>query len=73
MKIEVYTRESCHYCQLTKKFLELRNLPYTSHQIDVDLTVEEVKEMFPDAKTVPIILVDGKYIPGGYTEFVTLF
>lgn len=72
MKVEIYSKESCHYCQLAKKFLELRKHPFTEHKIGVDLTVDEVREMFPEAKTVPIILMNGKNI-GGYVDMVNHF
>jgi glutaredoxin len=45
----------------------MRKLPYKYYTVREDITIEEFKEMFPEARTVPQIVVDGKHI-GGYTE-----
>ena len=67
MKIEVYIKPGCQYCVLSKELLEKKNISFTSHEIGKDVTVDEVLEKFPSAKTVPIILVDNEWI-GGYND-----
>ena len=47
------------------------DLNYTYYQLDEDFTREEFLEKFPDAKSYPQIIVDGKLV-GGYMEFLTL-
>jgi glutaredoxin len=40
-------------------------------KLDEDFTREHLLEMFPDARTFPVILLDGMYI-GGYDQLQTL-
>jgi len=67
MKIDVYTKTSCAACLFTKNYLEKQGMNFTELIVDKDITVEEVRNKFPQASTVPIIVIDEEYI-GGYTE-----
>jgi len=64
MKIEIYTKDHCHYCVSAKNLLNIKGLPYKEYHIPNDISRENVMEKFPDVRTVPIILIDGKYIGG---------
>lgn len=65
--IEIYGQQDCKFCRDAKVFCRMRKLPYKYYTVREDITIEEFKEMFPEARTVPQIVVDGKHI-GGYTE-----
>lgn len=69
MKIEVYGRNEppCTYCEQTKALLNAKGLEYSYFAIGENVTKDELLEIFPGARTVPQILIDGKAI-GGFTE-----
>jgi thioredoxin reductase (NADPH) len=67
--IEVYTKPDCSYCNLTKTFLEGNSIPFKEYKIGADVTRDEVVAKFPNARTVPIILLDSEHI-GGYNELI---
>jgi len=71
MKIDVYTRYEppCSYCMATKASLHSKNMEFNEFVIGKDLSSDELKEKFPLARTLPVIMVDGKYI-GGYNELM---
>jgi hypothetical protein len=52
---------------MAKDLLAFCNITFTEQKLGVDFTVNTLKNKFPDAKSFPIILVDGFYI-GGYRE-----
>ena len=66
--IEIYGTDSCVFCNKAKELLETYNKEYT--YIDVteteDITAAFFKK-FPNVRTVPQIVWEGKHI-GGYTE-----
>jgi len=70
MNIKIYGKENCSYCTQAKSLLESYNLDYQYFSLGTDLTVEELIESFPTAKTVPIVVVNNKWI-GGYNELET--
>lgn len=72
MKIEIYSKPSCTYCINTKMFLQSKELEYTEFTIGKDLTRNEFLEKFPDARSVPQVLIDGVLI-GGYEQVKQYF
>lgn len=71
MKIDVYTRYEppCSYCMATKASLHSKNMEFNEFVVGKDLSSDELREKFPLARTLPVIMVDGKYI-GGYNELM---
>lgn len=67
MRIELYTKNDCSFCTKAKKLLVEKNLNYSENLIGVTVTREWVKEQFPEAKLVPIVVINGQYL-GGYDE-----
>jgi len=67
--IKLYWRAEpvCIYCVKAKTLLESREIAYESILIGEDISRAEVVRIYPFAKTLPIVVVDGNYI-GGYTE-----
>lgn len=68
--IEIYGKPQCPYCDAAKQLCESRNFKYTYKSLGTDFTREELLEAFPNARTVPQIIVNGTKI-GGYTELVS--
>lgn len=66
--IEIYGKPMCPYCDMAKNLCETRQFKYTYKSLGTDYEKEELLEMFPGARTVPQIKINGKTI-GGYNEF----
>ena len=67
MFVELYTKERCPYCQMAKIALMDKVIPYSEQKLGRDFSREQILEKFPEAKTFPMIVLDGMYI-GGYTQ-----
>jgi len=67
MKITLYTKKNCVYCDYAKNLLEYNKVKYEKLTLDEDFTRENLMELFPAAKSFPVIVVDGFNI-GGYDE-----
>lgn len=67
--IEIYGKSQCPYCDRAKQLCETRGFKYTYKSLGTDYSREELMEQFPNARTVPQIIVNGTKI-GGYTELV---
>jgi glutaredoxin len=67
MQVTIYTKDSCPYCTKAKMLLTNKNISYNEMKLNEDFTRETLLEIFPQAKTFPIIVVDGFNI-GGYEQ-----
>lgn len=63
----IYTRPDCGYCEKAKALITQKGHKYSEVVLGTDITKEELFEMFPGVKTVPIVVLDGQKI-GGYVE-----
>ena len=68
MKVEIYSKPQCPYCDMAKNLAEQKGYDLTYKMLDQDFNREQLMEVFPTARTFPQIIVDGNKI-GGYTEF----
>lgn len=57
MKFLLIAKENCAVCIRAQKFLQKKELPFEVKYIGKELTREEVLELAPGQKTVPIIWV----------------
>ena len=71
MKVEIYSKPQCPYCDMAKRLAEQKDYELTYKMLDEDFDRESLMETFPGARTFPQIIVDGDKI-GGYTEFKAL-
>jgi|TARA_B110000285_G_scaffold228729_1_gene292174 glutaredoxin 3 len=71
MKVEIYSKPQCPYCDMAKRLAEQKGYELTYKMLDEDFDRETLMETFPGARTFPQIIVDGEKI-GGYTEFKAL-
>jgi|13_taG_2_1085334.scaffolds.fasta_scaffold00498_8 glutaredoxin len=67
MQVKIYSKPDCSFCEKAKNLCRLRQIPYDEIVVGVDITRNELLELFPEAKTVPQIVVDDDSI-GGYNE-----
>jgi glutaredoxin len=69
--VVVYSKNNCVFCDRARMILQRKNISFREMKLDEDFTREHLLEMFPDARTFPVILLDGMYI-GGYDQLQTL-
>ena len=67
MKIIMYSKDECSFCEKSRELLRKLGKEFIEYKLDKDFTRTTLKEVFPNAKTFPVITVNGVYI-GGYTE-----
>ena len=72
LSVEVYSKPDCVYCTRAKHLLDSRGYDYIERIIGTDITLEDFKAVFPNAKTVPQIIINGKHI-GGYDDLALWF
>ena len=68
--IDVYGREYCKYCRMSKKILQEKNITYIYHdldEIDVDESLITTLKQKYNMTTIPIILSENVLV-GGYSE-----
>ena len=65
MKAEIYSKDHCSFCDKAKMRLAKYNPKI--FMLDKDFTREEFFKKFPNARTFPQIIINGKKI-GGYHE-----
>lgn len=72
-KVVIYSKEHCSYCvraeNACKELCEKdKDVSYMVLKLDEDYTKLEFSTIFPNARTVPQIIIDGVQI-GGWNEF----
>ncbi|MCC7432534.1 glutathione S-transferase N-terminal domain-containing protein [Candidatus Peregrinibacteria bacterium] len=66
-QIKIYTTNSCVYCLMAKTLLKQKGLEYQEIDLSNDLSLrEELSEKYK-WRSVPMILIDDKFI-GGYDD-----
>lgn len=70
MSLVIYGKSNCGYCTKAKRFSEERNLEFTYKDVTNAYFMDELKEAYPEARSVPQIFVNGERV-GGYQDFVT--
>lgn len=69
----IYTTQVCPYCQAAKRLLQDKGIAFEEITLDDKLDLRmELSEKFNGWRTVPMIVLNGKFI-GGYTELTTHF
>ena len=65
MEVEIYSKTNCIFCDKAKMRLTKENPKI--HMLDKDYTRDDFFTKFPNARTFPQIIINGKSI-GGYHE-----
>lgn len=64
MGIEIYSKDNCTFCEQSKQLLKIHNKDFVEYKLDKDFTREILLSKFPEAKTFPVIVIDGFNIGG---------
>lgn len=67
MKIIIYSKEDCLFCDHARDLLKRHGKEFIEYKLGKDFSRDLIMEVFPTAKTFPIITLDKNYI-GGYNE-----
>ena len=67
----VYSKDQCVFCDKAIALLKIKAKEYTQYKLGKDFDRDTILEMFPNARTFPIITLDKEYI-GGYNELEKL-
>ncbi len=67
MKIEIYSKDNCVFCEKAVSLATLKGLDITVKKLGVDFEMGDLMEVFPTARTFPQIILNDEKI-GGYTE-----
>ena len=65
--IEIWGKPACPSCTKAKQFCETRKYKYEYKELGIDFEREQVFEVFPQARTFPQIIINGKKI-GGFED-----
>lgn len=71
-EVKIFSTGTCPICDKTKTLLKKWNIPY--QEVRVDLNESDLKDMLEKtdhARTVPQILIKGKWI-GGFSELTEM-
>lgn len=68
----LYTKTNCSYCVKAKQLLAGKQLEYLEKNIELEEYKIELLTLYPLAKTVPQIFLNGVHI-GGHDELVEFF
>ena len=69
-KAIIWSQKGCQYCETAKTLLETRGVDVEERKIgEGTWTKNDLINAVPNARSVPQIFIDGKYI-GGYNNLV---
>jgi len=73
MKIVVYSKQNCTYCNKAKQLLKNLRLDYTEKKLEEFESVDEMlKDIGKKVRTMPQIKIDDKLV-GGYNQLIEFF
>ena len=67
MNAVVWSKPACPFCVKAKNLLQSKGIEYEERNIAEGWKIQDLLEAAPNAKTMPQIWLDDKYI-GGYLE-----
>ncbi|VAW65779.1 hypothetical protein MNBD_GAMMA11-1790 [hydrothermal vent metagenome] len=71
-RIKIYSTARCPICDKTKNLLSKWKIPYDEARVDTDQrALREMSQITQGARTVPQIVIDGKWI-GSFSELTML-
>ena len=66
-KAIIWSKENCPYCVQAKALLTQKEFEIEERNINKDWTKKQLLEAVPNAKTLPQIFLNNKYV-GGFTD-----
>lgn len=71
-RVTIYSTASCPICDKTKTLLTKWNIRYDEKRVDIDQgNLREMLDISNHARSVPQIVIDGKWI-GGFSELTEM-
>ena len=70
--VVIITKNNCIYCNKAKQFFKMNDIDFCEKEIETDISREDVFRLYPNQKTIPIIIVNEEMI-GGYDEFISWY
>lgn len=67
MTIEIYSKDGCPSCVKARQLLSSHGKDFMEYKLNEDFSREILLSKFPEAKTFPVIVIDGMNI-GGYDQ-----
>ena len=68
MKVTVYSKPACQFCDKAKALLTQLKIEYTEKVVTKDISLEELfEELGKKVRTIPQIVIDENHI-GGFNE-----
>lgn len=64
MKVTIYTKSACPNCVAAKQLLKSKGLEYEERDIEVPLWFESLNMLYPEARQMPQIFIDGQRVGG---------
>lgn len=64
MRFEVYSKDNCTYCTYAERILRETNQDYVIYKLGDDYTIDEFRAKFPEHRTFPAVMMNGKLIGG---------
>jgi glutaredoxin 3 len=64
MNITLYTKSACPNCVAAKQLLKSKGLGYEERDIEVPLWFESLNMLYPEARQMPQIFIDGQRVGG---------
>jgi len=58
--LTLYTRDNCTTCEWSKQFLTSNSIEYSEQKIGPDISLEDIKKLFPSSTHLPIIVLNGQ-------------
>ena len=65
----IYSKPNCSFCLQAKDLLTMEQLPFEYKQLGTNYSLQEFMELFPNARTFPMIVKDGVLV-GGFSDLV---
>jgi glutaredoxin 3 len=64
MNIVVYTKANCPNCEYAKNLLKSKNLPFAEDNLDEPALMSAFQRMYPEARQMPQITINGQRVGG---------
>ena len=64
MKIVIYSKSNCPFCESSKALLKSKGLEYTEIDCDNPYEFDGLREKYPEVKQLPQILIEGQRVGG---------
>ena len=71
MEIILYSKDNCAFCDKAKNLLKMKAIEFIEYKLDKDFNRDTLLELFPQARTFPVITLNKEYI-GGFNELEKL-